>query len=59
MKKIKDLLIAITDFAYIVVIGDMVVNNERYIFREQWLLLLVIILLSIGFYYFIKYNENK
>ena len=59
MKKLKGIIKAIIVLLYIVLIGAMIVNNEDFIFKEEWLLLLNIILLGIGLYYFITYSDRK
>ena len=60
MEKLKDILNGIIILAYIFLIGALIVNNDHFIFKENWLLILNIILLCIGFYYYIKYkNSNK
>lgn len=58
-KKIKNIMIALITLFYILIIGDLIINYENYIFKESWIHLSIIILLCIGFYNFIKLNTNK
>ena len=58
-KKIKDIMIALITLFYILIIGDLIINYEKYTFTYDWIHLAIIILLCIGFYNFIKLNTNK
>lgn len=59
MEKLKDILNGIIILAYIFLIGALIVNNDHFIFKENWLLILNIILLCIGFYYYIKCQDSN
>lgn len=59
MKKLKDAFNAIIILAYIFLIGALIVNNNHFVFKENWLLILNIILLCIGFYYYIKCQDSN
>lgn len=54
MKKYRGQLDALLVIAYILVIGDMVYNFDKYAYRETWLHILNIILLCIGGYSIVK-----
>ena len=55
----KDFLHGLIILAYIILIGAMIVNNDYFIFKEDWLFILNIVLLSIGFYSYVNNNKNK
>ncbi len=55
----KNVLHVLIILAYIILIGAMIVNNGYFIFKEDWLLILNIVLLSIGLYNFVNNNNNK
>ena len=55
--KFKDILKAIIALLYILMIGSMLVNNENFIYKEPYLLIVNIVLLCVGFYYFIQSNK--
>lgn len=57
--KPKNLITALITICYILIIGTLVLNYENYIFEKQWIYIVTIILLCIGFYNFIKQNTNK
>ena len=59
MEKLKDILNGIIILAYIFLIGALIVNNDHFIFKENCLLILNIILLCIGFYYYIKCQDSN
>ena len=59
MEKLKRIIKAVVVLSYIFLIGAMVVNNDNFIFKEEWLLILNIILLGIGLYYFVTYSDRK
>lgn len=48
-KKIKDIMIALITLFYILIIGDLIINYEKYTFTYDWIHLAIIILLCIGF----------
>lgn len=55
----KNYVKPIITLGYIVLIGDMFINSDKYIFKEEWMLILNLILLCLGFYYFIQYNKKS
>ena len=55
MKKIINGVIVLL---YIILIGDMILNNNKYKFAEEWMLLANIILLCVGLYYFVEHNKE-
>ena len=57
--KIKNIINALIALCYILIIGVLILNYENYIFEEQWIYIITIVLLCIGFYNFIKQNTNK
>ena len=57
--KLKNIINALITLCYILIIGVLVLNYENYIFEEQWIYIITIVLLCIGFYNFIKQNTNK
>lgn len=57
--KLKNIINALITLCYILIIGVLVLNYENYIFEEQWIYIITIILLCIGFHNFIKQNTNK
>lgn len=60
--KIKQVFITLTTLSYLFIIGVLIlsITDERtYIIKETWLLLLNLILMCIGFYYFINLNNKK
>lgn len=60
MERIKNIIKGLITLAYICLIGALIVNNDHFIYKENWLLILNIALLGIGFYYYITYsNLNK
>lgn len=56
---IKNIINAIIVLAYILLIGSMIINSENFIFKEEYLLIINIVLLSIGLYNFINKNNNN
>lgn len=56
---IKNIINAIIVLAYILLIGSMIINSENFIFKEEYLLIINIVLLSIGLYSFINKNNNN
>lgn len=57
--KLKNIITVLITLCYILIIGTLVLNYENYIFEKQWIYIVTIILLCIGFYNFIKQNTNK
>lgn len=57
--KLKNIINALIALCYILIIGVLILNYENYIFEKQWIYIVTIILLCIGFYNFIKQNTNK
>ncbi len=55
--KFKNIIIALITLFYILVIGALILNYENYMFKEQWVYVITIILLCIGFYNFVKANK--
>ena len=55
MKKIINGIIVLL---YIILIGDMIINNDKYKFAEEYIFLVNIILLCIGLYYFVEHNKD-
>lgn len=55
MKKVATSLIILL---YILVIFDMIINSEKYFFKDNYLFIINIFLLCIGFYNLIN-NLNK
>ena len=56
-KKINDIIKSTVTLLYILMIGFLLVNNGHFIYKEPYLLILNIVLLCIGFYYFIQSNN--
>lgn len=56
---IKKILVAIVILAYLILIGDMIINHERYSFDNNWMYLLNLILLCLGFYCFIQLETKQ
>lgn len=57
--KLKNILNAFIILAYILLIGAMIIDNESFVFKENWLMILNIVLLCIGFYYFVTYSSKE
>lgn len=57
--KLKNIIVALITLCYVLTIGTLILNYENYIFEEQWIYIITIVLLCIGFYNFIKQNTNK
>ncbi len=57
--KLKNILNAFIILAYILLIGAIIVDNESFVFKENWLMILNIVLLCIGFYYFVTYSSKE
>ena len=58
MNKLKDISKALITLSYIFMIGALIVNNEHFIYKEHYLLILNIVLLCIGLYYFVQLNNK-
>lgn len=56
---IKKIFVTIIILLYLILIGDMVINNERYYFDNDWMYLLNLILLCLGFYCFIQLETKQ
>ncbi len=59
MEKIKNVAIALITLSYVLLIPDMIMNSERYIFKENWLFYVNLVLLCVGFYHFLKYVDKE
>ena len=55
--KFKNIITALITLCYILVIGTLILNYENYMFKDQWVYVITIILLCIGFYNFVKANK--
>lgn len=58
MNKLKNIIDCFVVLAYVFMIGSMLVENDYFTFNNSIFLILNIILLSIGFYYFIQANKK-
>lgn len=57
--KLRSIINGFIILSYIFLIGSLIVNNDNFIFKEDWLMILNIVLLCIGFYYFVTYSSKE
>lgn len=58
MNKIKDIINALLVLCYIFMIGAMFIENDYFTFNDNIFLILNVVLLVNGLYYFVKANNK-